>query len=164
MQTYSRPRAATNYRRRTEENLQIKICNWLRKEFPHVVFVSDYAAGLNLTDTQRIKMASMRSHDGQPDLSIDFPSRGYHGLRIEFKKEGTAIYKRDGSLRKQAYTRKYKRNGQLYIKKGDHLAEQAAMLERYNEMGYFARFGIGEEHIKQIIRWYMQVPEQTELF
>jgi len=106
----------------------------------------------------------MRSDDGQPDISIDHPSRGFHGLRIELKAEGTAIYKRDGvTLRKSPYTRKYKRNGKIFIKRGDHLAEQAALLQRYNDLGYFARFAVGEEHAKKMINWYMDRPEQIQL-
>lgn len=160
---FPRPRAATNYRRHWEEELQIKMCNWIRREFPHVVFVSDFAAGLNLTDTQRQKMYAMRSDDGQPDISIDYPSRGYHGLRLELKKEGTVIYNQDGTLRKAPYTRKYKKSGRLFIKRGDHLAEQAALLQKYNDNGYFARFAIGETHFKKLVRWYLEVPEQEEL-
>lgn len=164
VQTYQRPRASTNYRRRDEENLQIKMCNWIRREFPNVIFISDFAAGLDLTNTQRVRMGSLRSDSGQPDISIDFPSRGYHGLRIELKKEGTVLYKKDGTLRKQPYTRTYRRNGANYIKRGDHLAEQAALLQKYNDQGYFARFAIGEEHFKKLVNWYMDRPEQTELF
>lgn len=159
MQT-ARPRPVTKYHRREEESLQIKVCNYLKRAYPHVIFVSDFAAGLNLTDTQRIKMVKMRSDDGQPDISIDYPSREYHGLRLELKKEGTAIYTKEGQLRKYPYTRRY-RNGT--IKRGDHLAEQAALLQRYNEMGYFARFVIGFDHAKAMIDWYFE-NEQQELF
>lgn len=150
--------------KRTEENLQIKICNYLRSEYPHVPFCSDYAAGLDLTDNQRQKMMAMRSHDGQPDISIDFASRGYHGLRIELKKEGTIIYKKDGSLRKQSYTRRYWKRGKLIIKRGDHLQEQEYMLKKYNDGGYFARFCIGEAKAIQLINWYMEKKQNMELF
>ena len=139
------------------------MCNWLRREFPDLIFVSDYAAGLNLTNTQRMKMATMRSHDGQPDISIDYAAHGYHGLRIELKAEGTVLYKRDGTLRKQPYKREYKRNGQLFIKRGDHLQEQADMLKRYMDAGYLGRFCVGETDFKRMVNWYMGRPEQTSL-
>lgn len=147
-----------------EENLQIRVCNYIRREYPHVIFCSDYAAGLDLTVNQRMKMMAMRSRDGQPDISIDFPSRGFHGLRIELKKEGTVIYnKRNGSLRKQPYRRTYKRAGKLFIKSGDHLLEQAAMLKEYNANGYFARFAVGYDKAIALIDWYMQRPKNESL-
>lgn len=164
MQTARFQRPKTKYYRRDEENLQVKICNYIRRTYPNVVFVSDFAAGLNMTDGQRIKMIAMRSDDGQPDISIDYPSRGYHGLRIELKKDGTVIYNKDGTLRKQTYTRKYKRNGRFYIKKGDHLAEQAALLQKYNDLGYLARFAVGFDNAIKLIDWYMERPQQETLF
>lgn len=109
-------------------------------------------------------MVALRSDNGQPDISIDFPSRGFSGLRIELKKEGTVIYTKSGNLRKQPYTRRYKRNGKVYIKRGDHLAEQAATLEKYNELGYLARFAVGYNNAIKLIDWYMCRPEQVELF
>lgn len=127
------------------------------------MFVSDYAAGMELTNNQRIKMMAMRSDDGQPDISIDFPSRGYHGLRIELKKEGTVIYKKDGTLRKASYKRTYKKNGKLFIKTGDHIQEQVDALKKYNANGYLARFAIGYDNAIKLIDWYMERPLAQEL-
>src|SRR5437016_2749060 len=103
-----------------------------------------------MTRNQRMIMMSMRSDDGQPDISIDFPSRGFHGLRIELKKEGTVLYNKDGTLRKQPYIRRYKANGKVFIKRGDHLAEQTSLLKKYNDQGYFARFAIGFDAAKRL--------------
>jgi hypothetical protein len=153
------------FKQHHEENLQVRACNYIRKNYPQVIFVSDYAAGLDLTDRQRILMMSMRSDDGQPDISIDFPSRGYHGLRVELKKEGVAIYKKDGkTLRKDPYTRRYVRNGKQFIKRGDHLAEQAAMLQKYCKQGYLGRFCVGFDKFCQLLDWYMEKPENQSLF
>lgn len=152
-------------KKKTEQNIQLRVCNYLRREYPDVIFLSDYAAGLNLTDHQRMVMRAMRSDDGAPDIAIDYPSRGYHGLRIELKAEGTVIYKKDGkTLRKAPYTRKYAKNGKLFIKRGDHLAEQAAMLRKYNEQGYLGRFCVGFDKAKTLIDWYMERPENSSLF
>lgn len=162
------------YKQHQEENLQIRACNYLRKHYPQVIFCSDYAAGLNLTDYQRIQMMAMRSDDGQPDISIDHAvtrkmkdgtERQFHGLRIELKKDGEKIYKKDGkTLRKDSYTRRYSRNGKLYIKRGDHLAEQAAMLQKYNREGYLGRFCVGYEAFCKMVDWYMGKPENQSLF
>ncbi len=158
----ARVKRPTIYKKRTEENLQVRVCNYIRKHYPLAMFHADYAAGLKLTDWQRIQMMKMRSHDGQPDISLDYPSRDYHGLRIELKAEGTKIYKKDGTtLRKQPYVRRY-RNGT--VKRGDHLAEQADTLMKYNRLGYCARFGIGYDATIKLVRWYMDEPEQGSLF
>ena len=117
--------------------------------------------GVDMSDTQRMKMFHMRS-GSIPDLFIDYPSRGYHGLRLELKKEGTVIYKKDGkTLRKSSYARKL-RNGT--IKRVDHLAEQAATLQKYCDHGYFARFAIGYEKAVEMIDWYMCAPTQQTIF
>lgn len=165
-----RPYVARKYKKKTEESEQVKACRWLNKTYPHVIFFSD-AIGIKMSDTQRIAMMKMRSDGGQPDISIDFPvtrvlasgkTVTYHGLRIEFKPTGSVIYKKDGkTLRKQPYTRKYRRNGKIWIKKGDHLAEQAAMLEKYNSMGYLGRFTIGLEAFIKLVTWYMGDEQQT---
>lgn len=158
------PPRERKFKKKLEENLQVRICNYIRRTYPRVIFCSDYAAGLKLTDWQRRQMMIMRSDDGQPDISIDYPSRGYHGLRIELKKEGTVIYKRDGSLRKQPYTRKYKKYGKLYVKRGDHLLEQSEMLKKYIRQGYMARFAIGYDKAIALIDWYMEKPKNEALF
>ena len=117
--------------------------------------------GEDLTDTGRMRAYSMRSRRGIPDVIIDFPSRGYHGARFEFKKTGTAIYKQDGvTLRKQSY-RYRDRKGRMHT--GDHLAEQAATLTELNKHGYFARFAVGLDNAKRLFNWYMEVPENAEL-
>jgi hypothetical protein len=149
------------HNQKKEESIQIRVSSYIKKNYPQAILIGDFAAGLDLTDGQRIKMMKMRSEDGQPDISFDYPSRGYHGLRIELKKDGTVIYKREGSLRKQGYSRRLK-NGM--IKKGDHLAEQVATLNKYNKLGYLGRFAIGYESAIRLIDWYMERPIPQELF
>lgn len=152
--------------KKTEQNLQCRVIRYICKEYPDKGIVySDYAAGVNLTDHQRREMMAQRSEDGMPDIYIDYPSRGFHGLRIELKAEGTHIYKKDGkTLRKTPYTRRYIRNGKLFIKRGDHLAEQAAVLQKYNQLGYFGRFAIGYDAATQLIDWYFERPKNAQIF
>lgn len=164
--TYRRPSltaSSASHPKRAEEQLQIKVSNYVKKNYPQAILVGDFAAGLNLKDSDRIKMMAMRSEDGQPDISIDFPSRGYHGLRLELKAEGVVIFKKDGKLRASPYTRKYKKSGKLFIKRGDHLQEQAATLRKYNNMGYYGNFAVGWLQTKRIIDWYFK-NENASLF
>ena len=163
--TYHRPTTggSSNHPKQVEYALTLKVVNYVKKTYPHVIIIHDIAAGLNLKDSDRIKMMATRSEDGQPDISIDFPSRGYHGLRLELKADGVVIKKKDGSLRKAPYTRKYKKGGKIFIKRGDHLLEQAQTLRKYLRIGYYANFAIGFVQAKKIIDWYME-NENASLF
>src|SRR5438067_12270431 len=91
------------YKRQIEEGLQRRCCNYISRTYPHIIYFAD-ASGVKMSDTKRMSMASMRSRgDRIPDMIIDFPSRGFHGARFEVKPEGTVLYKKDGTLRKQPY-------------------------------------------------------------
>lgn len=168
MPTAYRPKPRTQYHKRTEENDQLWLVKYVRTNYPEAIIESDYAAGLNLTHTQRIKLMGLRSHKGMPDVRIYYPSRGYHALILELKKEGTKIYKRDGvTLRKAAYTRKFRRGGKLYITSGDHNLEQQETLDTFNRLGYCAKRAIGRTDAKAIVDWYFDKKQQLfsdELF
>jgi len=88
--TYHRPSAGGSsiHPKQAEYALTVKVINYVKKTYPQAIIIHDYAAGLNLRDSDRMKMMATRSEDGHPDISIDFPSRGYHGLRLELKAEG----------------------------------------------------------------------------
>lgn len=152
-------RPYVKHRRQYEEGEQQMFINWLRREFPHVIVFCD-VIGEDLTDSGRMLAHAMRTRRGIPDVTILFPSREFHGACFEFKKTGTAIYKRDGkTLRKQSY--RYKdRRGKVHV--GDHLAEQAATLLELHKNGYFARFAVGLDNAKRLFRWYMEIPEEPE--
>lgn len=150
-----RPRPKTIYRKREEESDQLWLIKYVRNNYPEAIVESDYAAGLDLTNTQRIKMMQLRSEKGMPDVRVYFPSRGYHGLIIELKKDSTAIFKRDGvTLRKAGYTRKYKRYGKWFITTGDHNQEQQATLDKFRKLGYFADRAIGRAQAQHLVDWY----------
>lgn len=165
--TYRRPSltasSTSNHPKRAEMQLTLKACRYIKETYPQAIVLHDFAAGLNLKDSDRMQMMATRSEDGQPDLSVDYPSRGYHGLRLEIKAEGVVIFKKDGKLRAAPYTRKYKKSGKLFIKKGDHLQEQAATLRKYNNMGYYGNFAVGWLQLKRIIDWYFK-NENASLF
>lgn len=143
------------------ENSEIqRFINWVKRDFPNVIVYCD-AIGEDLSDTARKRIQATRTIR-VPDIIVDYPSRGYHGARFEHKKEGTAIYKKDGkTLRKQPYTRRFS-NGTVY--RGDHLEEQADSLRKLNDAGYYARFTIGLDELKRHFLWYIEAPEQIELF
>jgi hypothetical protein len=159
------------YRKQIEGGVQQRICNYIRRKYPDVVFYCD-AAGLNLTDTQRLKLMEQRSDEGMADLNIDEARDKlisgklvhFHGARFEIKRDGVHIYKKDSkTLRADPYTRRYYKRGKLFIKRGDHLQEQAAYLRKMNRKGYFSRFAVGYDNLERFVDWYLGA-DNTTLF
>jgi hypothetical protein len=138
-----------------EESLQRQVCQYISMAYPHIIYRSDYASGLHLTINQAMIHKSLQSGRAWVDLFVYKPSRGYSGLGLEIKKEGTVIYLSRGE-----------RKGQLTS--DPHIQEQAKMLEELNKLGYFARFGVGFDQCRRIIDWYLQPDykeqENSELF
>ncbi len=134
-----------------EESLQRRISTYLRVNYPDVEYHSDYAAGLKLTENQARIRKSLNSGRGWSDMFIAYPSRGFSGMFLELKKDGISIYCKTGP-----------RKGQLVA--NEQIQIEAAFLEKMNNLGYFARFGVGYDATIKIIRWYMETPENLELF
>ena len=150
------PREAVTKKRnaKSEENLQLRVCKYLRETWPSVHFVCDYAAGLKLTKQQAIKAAKMRSADKLPDVLI-LASRGeFSGLLIELKAEGKLRLK----------------SGQ--ISGSAHIQAQAERLAELRQEGYKAEFAEGFYEAVDLIAAYMKLPRkevakpsgQTNLF
>lgn len=119
-----------------EENLHLAVCNYIRMQYPDVLFNSDMS-GVKLTMGQAIKAKRLRSCKGFPDLVIYEPRGEYKGLFLELKREGENIWKKDGEL------------------KSDHLKEQWAVMEKLIEKGYYCVFAIGFADAKSWIDLYL---------
>lgn len=146
------PTVNTSQRRnkKEEEGVQLLVARYLKKYYPHVRFISDYAAGLKLTQNQAAKRKAMNSGRGWSDIFIAYPSRGYHGLFIELKKDGVAIYVSRGP-----------RKGELVA--DEQIQIEAVFIKEMNDLGYFARFAVGYQKAVKLIDWYME-NEQTSIF
>lgn len=139
-----------------ESTLQCHVADYLRLQYPHVLFHSDYGSGIKLTPGQAAKQK--RQNGGRrawPDLFIaetiivkkeDGTYKGLSGLFVELKREGTRIYKRDGTLVAD-----------------QHIREQHALLVELERRGYAARFAVGFDQAKQIIDWYLGGPVDEEV-
>lgn len=127
-----------------EAQLQTMIADYLRMQYPDVLFHSDFGSGIKLTMGQAIKQK--RQNGGRrawPDMFVAEPRAKIrnpvcHGLFIEIKKDGTRLYKKDGSFA------------------SEHIEEQAKMLARLRAKGYQAVFAVGFEQAKEIIDEYMK--------
>lgn len=146
----------------SEADLQVQIADYLRLQYPSVMFHSDYGSGIKLTMGQAIKQK--RQNGGRrawPDMFIAEP-RGVkasckvvmpegsvikeaqfieqkYGLFIELKKAGTRIFKKDGTL-----------------VANEHIREQFYLLEQLRRKGYAAEFACGFDEAKEIIDNYLR--------
>lgn len=139
-----------------ESTLQCHVADYLRLQYPHVLFHSDYGSGIKLTPGQAAKQK--RQNGGRrawPDLFVaetiivrekDGTYKSLSGLFVELKREGTRILKKDGTLVAD-----------------QHIREQHALLVELERRGYAARFAVGFDQAKQIIDEYLggQVEEEV---
>lgn len=136
-------------KRETEASLQVRVCNFIKKKYPTVIFQCDLTSGMNLGEKVGGMNTRLRSSRGLPDLFIakpwydsNWPNEGSelkaHGLFIELKKEGIKLLKKDNVTPVDS-----------------HIAEQINILARLNDLGYEARFGIGYDNTVKIIEEYL---------
>lgn len=145
----------------SEADLQVQVADYLRLQYPDVMFHSDFGSGIKLTMGQAIKQK--RQNGGRrawPDMFIAEP-RGVkasckviqpgdsaikeaqfieqkYGLFLELKKAGTRIFKKDGTLVAD-----------------QHIREQFDILEQLRKRGYMAEFACGFDEAKRIIDGYL---------
>ena len=119
-----------------EENLHLAVCNYLRMQYPDVLFNSDMS-GVKLTMGQAIKAKRLRSCKGFPDLVIYEPRGEHKGLFVELKREGEKLFNKKGEL------------------KTEHLKEQWAVMQKLIEKGYYCVFAIGFDNARYWIDSYL---------
>lgn len=131
----------------SEHELYVLIADYLRLQYPDIVYRFDLAADLKLSIGQAKKHKRLQRFRGYPDLFIAKPKLQQskdgmpiytHGLFLELKKDGTKILKKDGDLVADK-----------------HIREQAKMLQALERRGYRAMFAVGYEQAKQIIDEYI---------
>lgn len=133
----------------TELELQAQVADYLRLQYPDVIFHSDFGSGIKLTMGQAIKQKRLNGgRRSWPDMFIakvstitaeDGNKYRYAGLFIELKKDGTRIFKKNGELVAD-----------------EHIREQYEMLSRLYKEGYMAEFAVGFDEAKKIIDRYLR--------
>jgi hypothetical protein len=121
-----------------EEKLQSRICKYMKLAYPGVLFDCDTAAGLNLGMKWNVLKKLYRSEPGFPDFTIYAKTNERCGLKLELKKAGSDIYKKDGGLRKD-----------------EHLEQQYSVQQKLIAQGWDARFCIGFDQAKELIDAHM---------
>lgn len=130
--------------KKKEESLQIFVSKYIMLRYPGTIFNSDIASGLRLTMGQAIKAKLMRSGRGQPDIVIFEPRANFHGLCLELKNEISDVYLKDGITISDT-------------KSNRHVLEQADMLKRLRDKGYWADFAFGRDDCMKKIDTYFSL-------
>ncbi len=123
-----------------EEKEQIALCEYMRLQYPSVIFSSDHS-GIRVSQGLANKVKKLHSENGIPDLTIYEPRGGYYGLCIELKATGNSPFRKTGMLRNN-----------------EHLRKQWKMLMRLDLKGYCSGFCTGFDEAKNTIDWYMSLP------
>lgn len=119
-----------------EENIQIRVCEYLKLKYPAVVFYCDLASGMRLPIHIAAKNKKMRSSRGIPDLFIAKVIGDNCGLFIELKAESARL----------------KGGG---IVKSDHHEEQEGVMSKLRSEGYIAEFACGFDEAIKLIDTYL---------
>lgn len=129
-----------------EQRVQLRVCTYLRTNYPMVYFRCDTVSGLLLSKNQRQLHHAQQSGPCQPDMMIFEPRRGYHALLIEIKAPGTVLKRRDGSYVADV-----------------HIRAQKRVHDDLRRRGYFATFAVGYQNAVDIIDWYFSKPSNEQL-
>lgn len=123
----------------TEAQLQIMIADYIRMQYPNVIFHSDYGSGIKLTARQAaVQKRQSGGLKGYPDMFIAEPVAPYCGLYIELKKDGTRLKKKNGEWA------------------SEHIETQADMLAKLSAKGYKAVFAVGFDEAMLAINNYLK--------
>ena len=121
-----------------ESTIHQMVVDYLKLQYPGVIFRTDFSAGVKMTMGQAIKHKALQEGRGYPDLFIAEPAQlggeWYHGLYLELKREGVRLMKKDGSWA------------------NDHFAEQHAYMKRL----------VGFDDAKDQIDKYMTMTDYRE--
>lgn len=141
----------------SEENLHQQVVEYIRRQYPGVLFRTDFAAGIKMTQGQANKHKSLQAGRAWPDLFIatSMPRKDkpdFNGLFIELKKEGT-------KLKREVDAKKIRKGETILRLAGDwwdqHIEEQAAVLQLLGMNGYCVMFCVGFDDTKKAIDRYL---------
>ena len=130
--------------RKDETQIQIKLAEYIAKNYPDVEFHSDYGSGARLRPYQAKEQSEMNAgRRAWPDVFIAQPVmydevQPCYGLFIELKREGTKIFTKKGTLVAD-----------------EHIREQYHKLLSLRKRGYKAEFACGLEEAKLLVDDYL---------
>lgn len=111
---------------------------WNSGRYPELKWLHSNQTGAKMTPATAGKMKAEGMRAGVPDIYLDVPLGGYHGLRIELKVPEQRNAK-----------------GTIIKRKGVCSPEQLEWLAHYAESGFCAHVCYGWEHSIQVIEHYL---------
>lgn len=156
----------------SESELQVAVADFLRLQYPKVLFHSDFGSGIKLTPGQAVKQK--RQNGGRrawPDMTIAeikvdeyVDSQDYEPPFFHITSPGSYFSSNDIGGEKTIWAGLYielKKDGTRLKKKNgewatEHIAEQAKVLDDLRKRGYCAEFAVGFEEAKKIIDTYLE--------
>ena len=129
-----------------EEEIHLRICDYLRKNYPDVLFRTDFSSGMKMTPGQAAKHKKFQKGRAWPDLFIAESNNFASGLFLEIKAEDVIVFNMNGKVRKNK-----------------HLIEQDKMLKELRKKGYRARFAIGYNQAIFEIQQYLGEPKPKKV-
>lgn len=144
--------------RKTEENLHLKICDYLRKNYPDVLFRTDFSSGMKMSPGQAAKHKKFQKSRAWPDLFI-----AESGV-VKFKEGNLIVNLRKNGMfleLKADGVKLYKKNGEMVANK--HYREQAEMLRKLRNGNYYAEFAIGYKDAIEQIHEYLGKPKHKKV-
>lgn len=120
-----------------EKDVHLAVVNYLKLQYPGVLFRSDTGAGMKLTIGQAKAQKAIQNGMAWPDLFIAEPRLSFHGLFLEFKDDGVKILNKNN---------KYA---------NEHLKAQSDCMNKLREKGYACSFAVGFEQAKRLIDIYL---------
>lgn len=141
-----------------EETLHLKVCDYLRKNYPDVLFRTDFSSGMKMTPWQAAKHKKFQKSRAWPDLFI-----AESGV-VKFKEGNLIVNLRKNGMfleLKADGVKLYKKNGEMVANK--HYQEQAEMLKKLRDRNYYAEFAIGYKDAIEQIREYLGKPKHKKV-
>lgn len=136
---------AKTYSMNSEKQLHKAICRYIDLQYPDVIYLSD-PSGMRVTPGLMMEIKAKRcKRYALPDLIILHPNKQYKGMMIEIKKDLSQIVTKSGDIRKSK-----------------HVQDQLRTLERLQELGYAAIFGVSFEQMKSAIDQYFNPQNQIK--
>ena len=129
-----------------EEEIHLRICDYLRKNYPDVLFRTDFSSGMKMSPGQAAKHKKFQKSRAWPDLFIAESNNFASGLFLEIKAEDVIVFKKNGKIRRNK-----------------HLIEQDKMLKELRKKGYRARFAIGYNQAIFEIQQYLGEPKPKKV-
>ena len=124
--------------RRKEDDVHNAVCQYIDHKYPGIMYTSD-SSGVRLPIGYAVKLKRLRSKAMKiPDLIIMQPTKTYHGLIIEIKRDRDEVFTKKGQLRQD-----------------EHIQAQSESLAYLQSIGYKAEFGLGFDDCVHLIENYI---------